>query len=86
MSEVNLWLNKQSGQLCLASPHWTPIQIKFDEKFYQELDPIVADMAKGRRIVHGALVQVGWLVQNQNDVWFGMPMGVSEQFEDLGPA
>jgi hypothetical protein len=83
---MNVWVNKTNGELALVHPQWEPLNIKFDEKFYHELGPEVKAMIGKRKIAHGALVQVGWMVQNRHDVWFGLPLSIEDQFEDLGEA
>jgi hypothetical protein len=81
---MNIWINKATADLALVHPQYEPINIKFDEKFYHELGEEVKLMVGGRKIVHGVLVQVGWMLQNRNDVWFGLPLSIADQFEDLG--
>jgi hypothetical protein len=85
---MNIWMNKMSGDLCLVHPQYEPVpgMIKFDEKFYHDLMPDMRAMIGKRKVVHGALVQVGWLLQNSHDVWIGVPMNVSTLFEDIGEA
>jgi hypothetical protein len=79
-----VWLNKQSGQIVLATEQWEPLQVEHDEKFYEEILPEFRQFTKGRRVVKGRLIQVGWLIQNQHDVWFGVGMSAKNQFEELG--
>lgn len=81
---LKLYMNKRTGQLAIITPHWQPIVINFDQKFYEELDPAIAQMIQGRKIAHGVLCQVGWLVQNEHEVWFGLPLSVIDQFEEIG--
>lgn len=82
---MRAWKNKESGQLCLATEHWEPVgEVKFDEKFYKELDPVIAKAIGDRKVFHGCLIQVGWLLNNKNGIWFGLNMRASEQFEDQG--
>lgn len=83
---MEVWMNKQSGQIVLATPQWEPLTIHYDENLFKEIDPIFTEMIGDRKIAKGTLMQVGWLLQNQNDVWFGMPLSVREQFETLGEA
>lgn len=80
---MRLWENKSSKQKVLATEHWEPISIKFDEKFFAELDPSVKQMIGDRKIASGTLVQVGWLIKNSKNVWFGMNLSVKDQFNDL---
>ena len=86
MENIEVWMNKLNGELALATPHWQAVTCRFDENLIKELDPMIAKEIGSRKIASGTLVQVGWLLQNQNDVWFGMPLSISEQFEVLGDA
>jgi hypothetical protein len=81
-----LWENKSSKQKVLATEHWEPLTINFDEKFYADLDPLVKEMIGNRKIAHGCLCQVGWLLKNNKDVWFGMGLKAKDHFNDLGEA
>ena len=81
---MNIWMHKTTCELALVNPQWEPINIKFDEKFYLDLDPYMKQIIGTRKIAHGVLVQVGWMLQNQNDLWFGLSLSASENFEDLG--
>lgn len=81
---MNVWLNKSTDDLVICHPQWEPIKIDFDEKFYNDLIPELQLFAKGKKCVHGVLVQCGWMIQNRNNVWFGFPMNISDQFIDLG--
>ena len=75
---IDLWFS--------SYPQWEPIRIDFDEVLQQYLVPELKLFAKDRKCVHGVLIQVGWMVQNKNDVWMGLPMNVTEHFIDLGEA
>lgn len=79
-------MNKDTGSIVLATPQWEPLYILYDEKLYRDVIPHFGNLTKGKKLVHGTLIQVGWLIQNKNNVWFGMPMSITEQFEDLGEA
>lgn len=41
-------------------------------------------IVEGIEIGLTAVLQIGWLINNEHDVYFGMGMNVSEEFEDLG--
>ena len=81
---MNAWMNKNTGDIVLAHPQWEPLTINFTEKDFDEIAPELKIEATGRKIVQGTLIQAGWLLQNKNDVWMGLPMSVEAAFEDLG--
>lgn len=81
---MRVWMNLHSADIVLATEQWEPFQIEYDEKFYESILPEFKQFTVGRKIVRGLLMQVGWLIQNQHDVWFGLPMSAQKQFEDLG--
>ncbi len=81
---MRLWLNKHSAELVLATEQWEPLQVEYDEKFYESILPEFKEFTQGRKVAKGFILQVGWLVQNRNDVWFGLPMSAQDQFEDMG--
>jgi hypothetical protein len=80
------WMNKKTGQVVLATEQWEPLQVEHDEKFYESILPEFKDFTGGRKVVRGLLLQVGWLIQNEHGVWFGMPLSITDYFEDLGDA
>jgi hypothetical protein len=81
---MNVWMNKNTGDLVLATPHWEPLHIEHDKNFYEEVLPEIKELSGGRRLVHGTLMQVGWLIQNSHNIWLGVHLSVTEDFEDLG--
>ena len=83
---MKVWMNKLNAELCLVTPQWKPIQIEYDEKWYESILPEFINFIKGRKVARGLVVQVGWLLQNQNGVCFGVSLDTAEQFEDLGEA
>jgi len=81
---MKVWLHKGTGELVLATEHWDPIQIQYDESFYKQVLPEFEAMVEGRRIVRGLMLQVGWLIQNRHDIWFGVSLKTESDFEYLG--
>lgn len=81
---MEVWMNKRTANLYLAHPQWEPVKIDFDEKFYNDLIPELKLFARGRKCVHGVLIQVGWMLQNGEGVWFGFPFSSKNDFENLG--
>ena len=81
---MKVWMNKTSGDIMLATEQWEPIQIEHDEKFYESILPEFKQFTEGRKVARGLVIQVGWLIQNRHDVWFGVNLGAEDSFEDLG--
>lgn len=74
------WKNKEMGQIMRVAPWWEMIEpdVILSGKMYDEASK------KKRTFKIGALVQCGWLLCNEHDVYFGVGMGVETIFEDLG--
>ena len=84
---VEVWMNRSSGDLVLATPWWEPLTIDYDEKLFNELLPLDLTKAiEGRKIAKGLVVQVGWMIQNRNDVWMGLNQDAKDFFEVIGEA
>ena len=84
--KVEVWMNKTNAEIALFSPRWEPLTCDYDENLFKELDPMVAEMVGDRKIARGTLIQVGWLMENGQGVWFGLPLSIVDQFEVLGEA
>ena len=69
---MNVWMNKKAD-LFIATPWWEIPQDILDETI------------ENYRTRFGVLVQVGWLLENEHGVFFGMRLDTKELFEDLGP-
>ena len=82
------WKNNITGKIHLVHEQWEPIEetIKFDDKFWKDLDPEIAKQVGDKRIAHGVLVQCGWMIRGSGNVWLGMPFHVKDQFTDMGEA
>ena len=66
-------MHKKTGQLLLATPWW---------EIPDGLD--VTSVAGCSKAVWGALTQVGWLLQNENEVWLGVGLNAAPTFFDIG--
>lgn len=87
------WRNKQNGKDgkdLKVLPWFQPIdnESRFDFKgMLSELVPEFKNDVMGSfEAYSGLVVQVGWLVENENRIWIGL-IGIEnrELFEDLGP-
>lgn len=52
---------------------------------YKGVPPLSLDIENDRKYKIGALIQVGWLLENEHGVWFGMGLDAANFFNDLGP-
>lgn len=83
------WKNKLNGKEVKALPWFQPIDTSsaFDfAGFMKELLPEIfeGDAMADLEVYKGLVMNVGWQIQNEHDVWFCFPKSVAEQFEDLG--
>lgn len=76
------WKNKTSGQVVRVMPWWEAIQ---DGKIEQvnELGEMLSEVG-GRPAKFGTIVQIGYLIENEHGIWFGLGPQAKDQFEDLG--
>lgn len=82
---MRVWMHRETGGIVLATEQWEPIHIKYDESLYNEIwPPDMLEYMKGKKMCHGTMLQVGWLIQNAHDVWLGVGLKAQEAFEDLG--
>ncbi len=75
------WIHRETKKKVRVMPWW------------ECLEPIVADnddfkgiavgkeIADGRKFRIGAIVQIGWLIENEQGVWFGVSLDVEEIFD-----
>lgn len=82
MKYPRLWKNKTSGAKVRVMPWWETIKDGEVEEVDElgEMLSVVAD----RPCKFGTLVQIGYLIENQHGVWFGMGPNAIDSFEDLG--
>ena len=73
-NQKQVWYHKEKDQLFLFSPWW---------EIPEGIDLTEVTMNK-EKVVWGALVQVGWLIQNLHDIWFGVNFSVEGSFEYVG--
>jgi hypothetical protein len=55
--------------------------------WWECLDPVLDDhdvgAIEGQKFKIGAIVQIGWLLENSNGVWFGLAPGAEQYFEEV---
>ena len=72
-----LWQHKETKKQVRAMPWW---------EMPEPLDLGIKDsQIDGQKVKIGALVQIGWLLENENGVWFGLGLNAAEHFEDITP-
>lgn len=76
------WKNTTSGAELRVMPWWETIKDGEVEEV-DELGLMFTEEA-GRLCKFGVLVQVGFLIENDHGVWFGVGPQAAEAFEDLG--
>lgn len=76
-----VWVNKISGQLFVVTPWW---EIMSEDVMVEGTVGMVTNLPEEQRWKYGMLAQVGWLIQNESGVWFGVGTSVAEQMEKIG--
>lgn len=71
-----VWMHKQSGLLACVTPYW----ITGETKEWVDIETGENSM----KIALTAVVQAGWVFQNEHYVAFVMGMYVQDHFEDIG--
>lgn len=84
---VRRWRHKKNGKELRVLPWWECIEpIVSDDgiKGSIQLKGEEIGMDKDRKFKIGAIIQIGWLLENECGVWFGVGPGAQKEFEDLG--
>jgi len=71
-----VYRNKKTDDIFLIVPWFTPVTENEAAILEMKFDKIPQ--------VHGTFWQCGWLLQNQNGVWFGFGLNAIDNFELLG--
>ena len=84
------WKHKENGNEVKVIPWFVPVDnsSKFDFKgLMKEIEPgLFTDDVLGEFEVYSGLVMsFGWLMENAQNVWIGMPRNSREYFDDVGP-
>lgn len=81
-----IWKNKLNGSI-IKAVEW--MEVLEEDDYVKSLglqealkDPNDEHPERIHKI--GALTQVGWLLENGHNIYFGVSMKAKEQFEDLG--
>jgi len=81
MNGVRKWVHKETKAVVKATPWWEVPEPIFCNKSIKNMLPDLKD----HKWRIGVLIQVGWLLMNEQKVWFGVGLTVSDVFEDVGP-
>lgn len=77
-----IWQNRKSKAKVRVMPWWETVKDGQIEQV-DDMGRMVTKMS-GRPCKFGVLVQIGYLIENQHGVWFGVGPGVEKGFKDLG--
>ena len=81
--KIRKWRHKETGKEYNVLPWWeceaTLIEAKDSEQILKDEE----DDWKDRLYAIGALVQVGWLVENDEGVWFGVGPKAKDHFDEI---
>lgn len=70
-----IWQHKETKKTFRAMPWW---------EIPEPLDLGIEDVVlPGRSTKFGVLVQIGWLLENEHSVWFGVNSSAAEWFDDI---
>lgn len=84
MKYPRIWENKKSKDTLRVMPWWETVKDgEFEEA--DELGNMMAQCA-GRPVKFGTIVQIGFLLENQYGMWFGVGPKAAKEFNDLGEA
>ena len=71
-----VWMNKTNGMIFLATPWFSTGDEETAQYTLTVTDPL--------DIYFGTFYRVGWLIQNQHGVWFGVNLDAKDSFEVIG--
>lgn len=79
-----IWQHKKNKGKMRVMPWWETVKDgEFEE--VDELGHAISVVAEGRTCKFGVLVQIGYLIENEHGIWFGVGPDVAKEFKDMGP-
>lgn len=75
------WQHKKTKKKFRVMPWWECLD---DQTLLSEKD-LPPDMTDGRKYKIGALIQVGWLLENEHGVWLGVGPDAAKEFKVVKP-
>ena len=80
---VRRWRNKENGQEFNVLPWWECEGTLIEAKSAEQILKDEQDEWSDRLYAIGCLVQVGWLLENGDGVWFGVGPRAKAHFEEI---
>jgi len=80
---VRRWKNKETGKEFNVLPWWECEGTLIDAKNAEQILKDEQDEWSDRLYAIGCLVQVGWLMENDEGVWFGVGPQAKDHFEEI---
>lgn len=80
---MRTWEHKETKKKVRATEWWEIADPILEEEVSKAMQD-KKDEFKDRKFKIGALVQVGWLLENEHNVWLGVGPKAAESFNDLG--
>lgn len=77
-----IWQNKKTKKKVRVMPWWETMKDGEIEQV-DDMGRMFTEMS-GRLCKWGVLVQIGYLLENEHGVWFGVGPGAEKGFKDLG--
>ena len=83
MRYPRLWENKINLAKFKVMPWWEAVKNGEIEEV-NELGEMISEVAEGRVCKFGVITQIGYLIENDHGIWFGLGLKAHEAFNDLG--
>jgi hypothetical protein len=80
---IRRWKHKETGKEYKVLPWWECDGNIVEAKEAKEILHDAEDDWSDRLYAVGCLAQVGWLIENEDGVWFGVGPKAKDQFEDI---
>lgn len=81
---MRVWRHKETKKIVRSTPWWEIPEGILDDETVTAAMKAKGDPWPERKYKIGALVQVGWLLENEHGVWWGVGPKAIDSFEDLG--
>lgn len=81
--KIRRWRHKESGKEYNVLPWWDCHASLVDASDSSEILGDKDDEWKDRLYAVGALCQIGWLMENEEGVWFGVGPKIRDHFNEI---
>ena len=79
-----IWVNKRNPtKKFRVMPWWECLDPLMSDDGVNNSIPIGVSLTKGRKVKVGIIVQVGWLLENEHGVWFGVGPKAEKEFREV---